>query len=227
MAQVDLVQRYRHLRVVSSEVQTAALGQVPWTAVIEFGRRVGAVRKGELVLEWEDELKLVQDLAIHTAKNQRSRAIDRYARVAPYPADSDQAHMLKALQDARFTIFQIKERHPVAGVMISDLFREQRFHLMDMGIAMSAGIDDLFVGRLMEIDGFVMSCLSFLPLRKEQIEQVALRLPRRKSGPEFDQFQDPRCAIGIYRAAIEHGWMQLCVSLDVAGGALTEQQEAA
>src|ERR1700730_3290732 len=142
MAQVDLVQRYRHLRVVSSEVQTAALGQVPWTAVIEFGRRVGAVRKGELALEWEDELKLVRDLAMHTAKNQRSRAIDRYARVAPYPADSDQAHMLKALQDARFTIFQIKERHPVAGVMISDLFREQRFHLMDMGIAMSAGIGD-------------------------------------------------------------------------------------
>jgi hypothetical protein len=226
MDRIDIVQRYRQLRGIAAEIQNAALGLVPDEALVEFGRRIGGVRKRTLALD-DDEMMLVEDLAIHTARNGRSRAIDRYARAAKFAQDSDQARILEALCNARFTVFEIEGTAMSAGVMIRDLRGNGKFHLMDLGIAMSAKSEALFVGRLMEIEGFVMSCITCLPLQEELARAVIPRLPPRGIGSGIEELQHPRCAIAVYRAAIELNWMQRCISLPVNKAAPIEHPEAA
>jgi hypothetical protein len=225
MTQIDMVQRYRHLRGIAAEIQNAALDLVQHSTMLEFGRRVGAVRMAELCLD-DRENKLLCDLAIHTSRPGRSRAIDRYARTAVFPSGSDQALVLAALLNAQFTMFQIEGRHTMAGAMARDLMLKQNFHLMDIAIGLSAEPGVCFVGRLMEVDGFRMSCFSVLPLLPELVEQSLPRLPASVDGPEANAFQDPRCAVAIYRSAIELGLMQRSVSFDVVKEVPTEQSIA-
>lgn len=215
MDRIDIVQRYRQLRGIAGEIQTAALALVPDEALVEFGRRIGGVRKREFALD-HDEMMLVEDLAIHTARTGRSRAIDRYARAAKFPADSDQARTLEALCNARFTMFEINETDMPAGVMIRDLSGGRKLHLMDLGIAMSSKPEALFIGRLMEIEGFVMSCVTCLPMQEQLARAVIPRLRPRAMGGGIDEIENPRCAIAVYRAAIELSWMQRCISLPIA-----------
>jgi hypothetical protein len=64
-----------------------------------------------------DELTLVFDLAIYTAKEGRTRAIDRYAKAAQLPAGSDEIRMLEAMCRARFSIWRIECRHDICGLV--------------------------------------------------------------------------------------------------------------
>ena len=59
--------------------------------------------------------------------------------------------------------------------MAYDLLLKQSFHLMDVSIGLSAEPKSAFVGRLVEVDGFRMSCLSLVPLRPELLEQACER----------------------------------------------------
>jgi hypothetical protein len=214
MTQIDMVQRYRHLRAIAGEIQDAALQLTQYSTMLEFGRRLAAVRAGELCLDYQ-EIKLVYDLAIHTARPGRSRAIDRYARIARLPPGSDDARLLAALRKAQFTTFQIEARHAVAGAMAYDLLLKQSFHLMDVSIGLSAEPKSAFVGRLVEADDFRMSCITVVPLRRALLEQALPRAPLWGKNSEIDAFQDPRCAIAVYRAAIELGYMRHTVAFDV------------
>ncbi len=227
MTQTDMVQRYRHLRSIAGEIQAAALELVPHAALIEFGRRLGAVSKGDLCLEDDRDIKLVYDLAIHTARLGRSRAIDRYARNAAFPPGSDEARVLAALQEAKFTIFRFDAPHVEAGAIAHDLIPDQRFHLMDISISLSAQPKASFIGRLVEIEGFRMSCLSVVPILQELLELANSRLPPRGTGSEIDEFQDPRCAIAVYRSAIELGFMRRTLTFDVAKELPTAESVAA
>lgn len=98
---------------------------------------------------------------------------------------------------------------------------------MDLGIAMTADPGDIFVGRLMAIEGSVMSCITCVPIREELVNAVIPRLPPRGGGREIDEFQHQRCAIAVYRAAIELGWMRRCMSIDVSKELPTEHSAAA
>ena len=214
MIPIDLVEHYRHLRDVVGDLQDDALELVPESTILEFGRRLGAVRAGALCVD-EREAKLVYDLAIHTARPGRSRAIDRYARAAAFPPDGDKARLLAALQTAKFTAFMIEARHKVAGVMAYDLLQKQSFHLMDISLGLSAPAKSSFVGRLVEVDGFHMSCLTLVPMNQELLEHAQPRLPLSLPGSVLEGFQDPRCGIAVYRAAIELGYMRRTVTFDV------------
>ena len=78
-------------------------------------------------------MNLAFDLAIHTAPKDRSRAIDRYARAARLAPESDELLVLKAMQRARFSIISIVRRHPIAGLIVKDLFRGVEVWLVDVG----------------------------------------------------------------------------------------------
>jgi hypothetical protein len=226
MIQTDLVQHYRHLRGIAGDIQNAAVDLVQHSTMMEFGRRLGLVRGGELFLD-DEENKVLCDLAIHTARPGRSRAIDRYARTAAFFPGNDEGRVLAALQKAQFTMFKIESRRAVAGAIAYDVLLEQSFHLMDVAIGLSARPGDGFVGRVVEIDGFRMSCLSLVPLLRELLEHALPRMPDSVAVPEINAFQDPRCAIAIYRSAIELGFMQRTVSFDVVNELPTAQNVAA
>ena len=158
-----------------------------------------------LVAESEAEMTLVFDLALYTAKERRSRALDRYARATPLPPGSDAARMLEAMRHARFSVWRIKQRHEAAGLIITDVLREAEVWLVDEQLEASAPEDLSFAGRICEPDRFAMSCGVVVPVYREMMEEVALEMLAQRRGDPENVAQDPRFALAIYRAAIDHG----------------------
>ena len=84
MTRDQILQRYRHLRMISTGHHSGALKFLSQQALLEHPKRLGLATAGMLVAESEAEMTLVFDLALYTAKERRSRALDRYARATPH-----------------------------------------------------------------------------------------------------------------------------------------------
>jgi hypothetical protein len=131
MTRDQILQRYRHLRGISTGHHSGALKFLSRQALLEHAKRLGLATGSMLVAESEAEMTLVFDLALYTAKERRSRALDRYARATPLPPGSDSARVLEAMRHARFSVWRIKQRHETAGLIITDVLREAELWLMD------------------------------------------------------------------------------------------------
>ncbi len=207
MTRDEILQRYRHLRAISIGHHSGAMAFVSKHAVLEHAKRLGLATGGMLVAESEAEMTLVFDLALYTAKERRSRALDRYARATPLPPGSDAARVLEAMCQARFSVWRINRRHETTGLIITDVLREAEVWLVDEQLEASAPEDLSFAGRLCELDRFAMSCGVVVPVYRELIEEVALDMLAWRRGDPEHVAQDPRFAIAIYRAAINSGIM--------------------
>jgi hypothetical protein len=205
MTRDEVLQRYRHLRLISIGHHSGALKFVPRQALLEHAKRLGLATGGMLVAESEVEMTLVFDLALYTAKERRSRALDRYARATPLPPASDAAGVLEAMRQARFSVWRINRRHETAGLIITDVLREAEVWLVDEQLEASAPEDLSFAGRICEPDRFAMSCGVVVPVYREMMEEVALDMLAQRRGDPERVSQDPRFALAIYRAAIDHG----------------------
>jgi hypothetical protein len=207
MTRDQILQRYRHLRAISTGHHSGALKFLSRQALLEHAKRLGLATGGMLVAESEAEMTLVFDLALYTAKERRSRALDRYARATPLPPGSDVARMLEAMRHARFSVWRIKQRHEAAGLIITDVLRSAEVWLVDEQLEASAPEDLSFAGRICEPDRFAMSCGVVVPIYRELIEEVALDMLAWRRGDPEHVAQDPHFAIAIYRAAIDSGIM--------------------
>ena len=150
-------------------------------------------------------MTLVFDLALYTAKERRSRALDRYARATPLPPGSDAARMLEAMRHARFSVWRINQRHETTGLIITDVLREAEVWLVDEQLETSAPKGLCFAERICQPDDFAMSCGVVVPVHRELLEEVTLDMLAWRRGDPERVTEDPRFAIAIYRAAIESG----------------------
>ena len=156
---------------------------------------------------FERRMILAFDLALYTAKDSRSRPLDRYARAARLVPGSDESRMLEAMRDARFSIWRIEQRHKTAGLIVTDVLREAEEWLIDERLEESASEGMAFAGGLSKPEGFAMTCGTVVPVDRDMIEEVIFdTLAWRRGNPE-QVAQDPRFAIAIYRAAIDSGMM--------------------
>jgi hypothetical protein len=205
MTRGQILERYRHLRAISIGHHSGAMAFVSKQAVLEYAKRLGLATGGMLVAESEAEMTLVFDLALYTAKKRRSRALDRYSRATPLPPGSDAARVLEAMRHARFSVWRINRRHETARLIITDLLREAEVWLVDEQLEASASVDLSFAGRICEPDHFAMGCGVVVPVYREMMEEVALDMLAQRRGDPERVSQDPRFALAIYRAAIDHG----------------------
>ena len=207
MTREEILERYRQLRAISTRHHSAALELVSREAVLEHARRLGLAEGRMLVAESEEEMALVFDLALYTAKQGRSRALDRYARAARLPPGSDEALVLDAMRRARFSVWRIGPGHETAGFIVTDVLREAEDWLVDEHLEASAPEGMAFAGRLCTPGSFAMTCGVIVPVNRDLIEEVTLdALAWRRGDPE-QVAQDPRFAIAIYRAALDSGLM--------------------
>src|SRR4051794_8985125 len=101
MSREEVLARYRHLRAISTRHHTEALRFLSRPALLEQARQLGLTTSEMLVAESMDEFTLVVDLAIHTSRPGRSRAIDRYAGAAQLQPGSDEALVQPWCMDRR------------------------------------------------------------------------------------------------------------------------------
>lgn len=203
----DILDRYRLLRAISIRHHDAALKFLSHAAILERAKRLGLTVGGMLVPESEEEMTLAFDLALYTAKDGRSRALDRYARAVRLASGSDEACMLDAMRNARFSIWRLERRHDTVGLIVTDVLREVEAWLVDEKLETSAPEGMSFAGRLCVPEDFAMSCGVVVPVDRDLITEVALDTLAWRRGDPISVAQDPRFAIAVYRTAIDSGVM--------------------
>ena len=108
MSREEVLTRYRHLRAISTRHHTEAMNFFSRPALLEQARHLGLAVGETLAAESFDELTLAFDLAIHTARPDHTRAVDRYAGAAQLQPGSDEALVLEAMRQARFSLWRVE-----------------------------------------------------------------------------------------------------------------------
>jgi hypothetical protein len=207
MTRDEILARYRHLRAISTRHHTEVLNFLSRRAILDHARRLGLAEGKALIADSMDELTLAFDLAIYTAKEGQSRAIDRYAKAARLAPGSDEAAILAAMCWSRFSIWRVERPHAVAGLIVRDLLRQSEAWLVDLGLEQSAFEGMALAMRLCEPEAFAMTAGVFVPVDRGMIEEVLDgMLPRVRGEPE-QVAEDPRFATAIYRIALAEGVM--------------------
>ena len=208
LSRAEVLTRYRHLREISRQHHTAILDFLSKDTIISQARRLGLAQGQTLLLDSMDDLNFVFDLAIHTAPKDRTRAIDQYARAARRAPESDESPMLEAMRRARFSIISIVRRHPVAGLIVKDLFRGVEVWLVDEGLESSLPDGAALATRLFTPEGFAMMAGVLVPLDIELIEDAIADTPQLLRNRPEESINDRRFAEAIYRVAIASGLME-------------------
>jgi len=206
LSRAEVLARYRQLREISKQHHSAVLKFLSGDAIMSQARRLGLTQGKTLVANSVDDLNLAFDLVIHTASKDRSRAIDRYARAVRLAPESDKSLVLEAMRRARFSIISLVRRHPVAGLIVKDVFRDDDIWLVDEGLETSFVEGVGLATRLFAPERFAMTAGVMVPLDRKSIAAALADTPLllRKNYQETG-VDDRRFAEAIYRVAIANG----------------------
>ncbi len=207
-SRAEIIDRYRRFRAVNIRHNGAALKCLSSEALMEQARRLGLARRRTLILNSEDELALVYDLALYARQGGRKRPLDRYAASQRLAPDSEEALVLAAMLDARFALVRVERRHPEAGLIVRDLLREEEFWLVDEGLESSAPIGMKLATRVFSPDDFHMTAGVMVPLDGALVMSALERRPVLLRMDLDQKSEDRRFAEAIYREAIRAGVME-------------------
>ena len=207
-SRAEIIDRYRRFRAISIRHNGGALKYLSQDAFMEQARRLGIERGRTLVLGSEDELTLVFDLALYARQGGRKRPLERYAASQRLQPDSDEARVLDAMLAARFVLIRVERRHPEAGLIVSDLLREEEFWLVDEGMESTAPIGLSMAARVYSPDEFHMAAGVFVPLDGVLMLSAVERRPLLLRMNLDQALEDRRFAEAIYREAIRAGVME-------------------
>lgn len=207
MQQAQILDRYRHLRAINTRHHSGALDRLARSGLLEQARHLGLAHGQTLLTDSDEEVTLIFDLAIHTARPGRTRAIDRYAKAAGFPRDSDEAHTLEAMRQARFSIWQVVRRHETAGIVVIDLLRDRETWLVDEALTHSAEPGLAFASRLFWPAAFAMTCGVIVPVDGTLMRNVMSDANWLWHADTDLVADDPRFAAAVYRTALDTGVM--------------------
>jgi hypothetical protein len=150
-----------------------------------------------------DEMCFVYDLALYTAPAHRSRAVDRFAKSARFEAQSDEGLMLDAMRRSQFALLSIDQRHDIVGLIATDILRNTKVWLVDVGLESSMDDGELIITRLLTPGPFSMTAGVMVPFEIEMLEPVCWLLPKRTGNSELSLLADHwRFAEAVYKVAL-------------------------
>ena len=209
-----ILARYRHLRQISKEQHEAVLDIVAPDVLLDWAKRLDLTEGKAVVFENDNEMTMPEDLAIYLPRLGRSHPLHRYAQVARLAPGSDEAIVLAAMRQARFSLWRVERRHPTTGLILRDLLRDEETWLVDEAMEKNAPPGVEMAARLLQPESFAMTARILVPILPDLMtlpdlmEDVFARVPalRRLQGDVLAR--DPRFAVGIYRAAVATGTME-------------------
>jgi hypothetical protein len=213
MTRSEILSRYRRLRQISKEQHQVVLDIIAPDVLLDWAKRIDLAQGKTVVSDGDYEIALAEDLAIYLPRLGRSHPLDRYAQVARFAPGSDEAIMLTAMRHARFSLWRVERHHETTGLILRDLLREEEIWLIDEAMAKNARPGREMAARLVQPDCFAMTARVIVPIipdlmtRPELMEEVFTKAPALRSLQGTALAEDPRFAIGIYRAAVATGAM--------------------
>lgn len=211
----DILARYLYLREISKRIHEEVLKSISVDALLNHAHRLGLAQGKTFLLEGMDEMYYVYDLAIYTAPADRSRAIDRYAKSARFEARSDDGLMLDAMRRSQFAVLLIEQRHDTVGLIATDILRNSKVWLLDVGIESSMDDGELIATRLITPGPFSVTAGVMVPFEIEMLEPICMLLPQRIGNSKLSRVADDRrFAQAVYKVALAEGIMDRVRYLD-------------
>jgi hypothetical protein len=208
--------RYLRLREISKRLHEEVLRFISGDTLLNHARRLGLAQGKTLLLEDMEEMYYVYDLAVYTAPADRSRAIDRYAKSAKFEAQSDEQLMLDAMRASQFAILLIEQRHDAAGLIATDILRNSKVWLLDVGLESSMDAGELIATRLITPGPFSMTAGVNVPFEIEMLEPICALLPQRMGNSKLSRIaEDRRFAEAVYKVGLADGVMDRLAYLDL------------
>jgi hypothetical protein len=208
MSRTDILARYRRLRQISKEQHEAVLDIIAPNILLDWARQLDLTVGRTVVLENDNEMTLPEDLAIYLPRLGHSHPLERYAQLARFAPGSNEAIVLAAMRQARFSLWRIERRHPTTGLILRDLLRGEETWLVDEAMEKNAPLGVEMAARFLQPETFAMTARIIVPIlpdlmpRPELMDEVLTRAPALKRLQGDVLARDPRFAIGIYRAAV-------------------------
>jgi hypothetical protein len=201
----QVIARYQQLRAIGREHCDKMLKLVSADAMLGQARRLGLARGKTLILDDMQEMNFVFDLAIHTAEKGRTRTIDRYFRSAQFLPGSDEALTIEAMARARFAILKVVRRHPLAGMIVSDVVSNTEDWLVDLGLEISLPPGAIIATRIFKPESFAMTAGVFLPAWPTMLVDVVESVPLLGRRNLQVAIEDRRFAEAVYRLGLADG----------------------
>jgi hypothetical protein len=201
----DIISRYRSFRAISKTHANGAFQHMAWDVFRDQARRLGIAHGKTFTLNTLDELAFANDLALYGRHGTRKRPLDRYAAAQCFPADSDEARVLQAMLEARFVLIRVERYHPEAGLIVTDLARDEEFWLVDEGMEKTAPLGWKAATRVYAPEDFFMAAGVFVPLDGAMLTDALASRPRLLHRDLEESINDRRFAEALYREAIQSG----------------------
>lgn len=132
---VAVLARYKQLRQVGLALNNKLVATLSKDVLHEGGKQLGILKNNTLVFDTEDEVAVLMDYCLHDVRRKGMNAIDRFLAESPPPAGSDEMLMLKAKQQAWYSLFQVTAIERGLGVHVRDLLCDEPQLIVDVGFS--------------------------------------------------------------------------------------------
>jgi hypothetical protein len=206
----ELVDRYQVLRAKARQLSNALAAAVPKDVFGEAADRLGILKGKEILLETEDEIVVVVDLAVFDIRRNGETVAQRFLRERPPAEGTDERLILEAMQSARYSIFQVQRAQAGVGVLFRDMLRDQEDFVWDVGFSHTARRGALMAGRIHSPGEITMTTGAVLPIYTERVSHLLAKVkPYIDPATGLVDFSDPlkasEIAISIIADCVQAG----------------------
>jgi hypothetical protein len=176
-----LVARYKRRRVASRKLNDRLVGRLTKETLFEGGRKLGMLEGETLAFNTEDESAVLMDYCIYDVRPNGRNAVEQYLIDKAPDSESEEMTCLRAMQDARYSLFAVESVEPGVGISARDLRTQETVFIVDLGFAKTAFPRTVFASRLLPFEDVYMSGGAALPLGELTPERLAAfekKLPR-------------------------------------------------
>lgn len=130
----ELVTEYKRIWPLMPRLHAEASKLADKNAIKTCGKRLhllGNTQEGKrtLVFEHEEETDFFQDYVSYMYQPRGMSLVRQLRNRKRYPEDSDEQQLLERMVKARFSLFWVRELHPVGGVVALDVITGGEFFL--------------------------------------------------------------------------------------------------
>ncbi len=200
---------YRRYLTILQRVLQPLGNHVDGSLLDESAMVLGLLVDGQLDLRGQHELGAVYEFALYEIRRDGETAIERYVRTHPPDLSSRDGRLLRALAEARTSVFLIDGVEEGVGIQLHDMLGGPPAFVAEEAYGNSFFLGERFCGRLATVDDVTLSVGGFMPLDVMAMEEILYDLVERFPDSPVDTLHtlsgDDRtdAAIIIARAGME------------------------
>ena len=174
------VDRYKHLRILGTELTQAVTDTVPRQAWNDIGEAIGILYREQLI-ENEHVRNVLADCCIYDWVRNGKNVIQRFSETHPEQPGTDEHFVMAAYLRAEYRIVAPKSASPGAGIYCRDVRTQEELFVMDLSFSRSGNFSGMaLAARLVPLGEYWITTGAGLPVCwSDELEAGARQLDQQ------------------------------------------------